>query len=73
MYLPGDVLRDEFEERCDYRYRGVAIVPSSQRYESAIGGLLAMALACFVAGVLIFGLAPVCAMATGNRLAVARN
>ena len=49
------------------------VVPSSQRYEGAIGGLLAMALACFVAGVLIFGLAPVCAMATGNPLAVAQN
>jgi hypothetical protein len=51
----------------------VAIVPFSQRYGDAIDGLLAMALAYFVAGVLIFDLAPVYAVATGNPLAVARN
>lgn len=44
------------------------VVPPSQRYSGAIGGLLAMALAYLVAGALVVGLAAVSAVATGSPL-----
>ncbi|QKY15960.1 hypothetical protein [Halorubrum sp. CBA1229] len=44
------------------------LVPPSQRYGGAIGGLLAMALAYLVAGTVVVGLAPVYTVATGSSL-----
>jgi hypothetical protein len=44
------------------------LVPPSQRYGGAIGGLLAMALAYLVAGIIVVGLAPVYTVATGGPL-----
>lgn len=52
-------------------FTGIAawrVVPPSQRYGGAIGGLLAMALAYLVAGALVVGLTPVYAVATGSPL-----
>ncbi|MDN4032113.1 hypothetical protein, partial [Chryseobacterium gambrini] len=44
------------------------VVPPSQRYGGAIGGLLAMALAYLVAGAVAVSLAPVYDVATGSPL-----
>ena len=44
------------------------LVPPSQRYGGAIGGLLAMALAYLVTGTIVVGLAPVYTVATGRPL-----
>ena len=44
------------------------LVPPSQRYGGAIGGLLAMALAYLVTGTIVVGLAPVYTVATGSPL-----